>query len=211
MRNLFCIAGLILMLPVLVIVVLMVLIEDGLPIFFIQKRIGKDQSAFKIIKIRTLKRDTPNTGTHELDKKNFLMTGKIIRKIKLDEFPQLINVLKGDINLIGPRPGLPSQAVLANARESRDIYKIKPGITGLAQVLGYDMSNPETLTEVDKLYIENKTLILNSIIFLGELILILFIAITALILNFEQNNFNNPSCVFLCLKLYANMQIFIKI
>jgi O-antigen biosynthesis protein WbqP len=170
MRNLFCIAGLILMLPVLVIVVLMVLIEDGLPILFIQKRIGKDQSAFKIIKIRTLKRDTPNTGTHELDKRNFLVTGRIIRKIKLDELPQLINVLKGDINLIGPRPGLPSQAVLANARESRNIYKTKPGITGLAQVLGYDMSDPEKLAEIDEIYIKQRSVRVNLLILIGTFI-----------------------------------------
>ena len=86
--------------------------------------------------------------------------GKIIRSLKLDEFPQLINVMRGDLNLIGPRPGLISQTELEKVRVIDGIYNTKPGITGLAQVLGYDMSNPETLTEVDKLYIENKTLIL---------------------------------------------------
>ena len=170
MRNLFCIAGLILMLPVLVIVVLMVLIEDGMPIFFIQERIGKNNVIFKIIKIRTLKRETPNTGTHQLDQKYHLICGKLFRKIKLDEFPQLINVLKGDINLIGPRPGLISQKELTEFRSAKGIYEIKPGITGLSQVLGYDMSDPIKLAEVDKLYIENKSIYVDFLILLGTFV-----------------------------------------
>tara|TARA_Y100000748_G_scaffold129809_2_gene108766 strand:+ start:3655 stop:4212 length:558 start_codon:yes stop_codon:yes gene_type:complete len=166
-RNFICIVGLFIISPFLFLAVLMVIIEDGLPIFFIQERIGKNEAIFSIIKLRTLKRNTPNTATHQLDQKHKLLCGNIIRKIKLDEFPQLINVLKGDINLIGPRPGLPSQFELTNERLLKEIYAIKPGITGLAQVLGYDMSNPLKLAKVDKIYIENKSMQLDLMILLG--------------------------------------------
>ena len=166
-RNFICIFGLFIISPFLFLAVLMVIIEDGLPIFFIQERIGKNEAIFSIIKLRTLKRNTPNTATHQLDQKHKLLCGNIIRKIKLDEFPQLINVLKGDINLIGPRPGLPSQFELTNERLLKEIYAIKPGITGLAQVLGYDMSNPLKLAKVDKIYIENKSMQLDLMLLLG--------------------------------------------
>ena len=124
-RNLICAIGLIIISPFLFFAALMIIIEDGMPVFFIQERVGKNNVIFKIIKIRTLKREAPNTGTHQLDQKYQLVCGKLFRKIKLDEFPQLINVLKGDINLIGPRPGLISQAELTEFRSAKGIYEIK--------------------------------------------------------------------------------------
>ena len=151
-------------LPFLFLAALAIIIEDGLPIFFIQQRIGKDRRVFKIFKIRTLKTNTPPTGTHEVDKKYQLTSGNWIRGVKLDEFPQLINVLKGDINLIGPRPGLPSQTELIKERFANKIFKVKPGITGLSQVMGYDMSDPAKLAEVDKIYIDSKSLQLDLLI-----------------------------------------------
>ena len=166
-RNLICAVGLIIISPFLFFAALMIIIEDGMPIFFIQERIGKNNMIFKIIKIRTLKMGAPNTGTHQLDQKYQLVCGKLFRKIKLDEFPQLINVLIGDINLIGPRPGLTSQKELTKLRSAKGIYEIKPGITGLSQVLGYDMSDPIKLAEVDKLYIENKSIYMDLLILLG--------------------------------------------
>ncbi len=154
----------IIVLPFLFFAALAIIIEDGLPIFFIQQRIGQDRRVFKIFKIRTLKTSTPHTGTHEVDKKYQLTSGNWIRRVKLDEFPQLINVLKGDINLIGPRPGLPSQTELIKERFANKIFKVKPGITGLAQVMGYDMSDPAKLAEVDKIYIDSKSLQLDLLI-----------------------------------------------
>lgn len=170
MRNLICAIGLIIISPFLFFAALIVIIEDGMPVFFIQERVGKNNVIFKIIKIRTLKREAPNTGTHQLDQKYQLICGKLFRKIKLDEFPQLINVLRGDINLIGPRPGLISQAELTEFRSAKGIYEIKPGITGLSQVLGYDMSDPLKLAEVDKLYIENKSIYMDFLILLGTFV-----------------------------------------
>ncbi len=114
-----------------------------------------------------MQKNTPNTGTHELQSRYLLVNGKWIRKIKLDEFPQLVNVLKGDINIVGPRPGLVGQNELLNARSLKNIYAVKPGITGLAQILGYDMSDPERLAEIDEKYIVNKSLFLDLCIILG--------------------------------------------
>ncbi len=169
-RNIICAFGLIIISPFLFFAALMIIIEDGMPVFFIQDRVGKNNTIFKIIKIRTLKKEAPNTGTHQLDQKYQLVSGKLFRKIKLDEFPQLINVLMGDINLIGPRPGLISQKELTKVRSANGIYEIKPGITGLSQVLGYDMSDPLKLAEVDKLYIENKSIFMDSLILLGTFV-----------------------------------------
>ena len=169
-RNLICTIGLIIISPFLFFAALMIIIEDGMPVFFIQERIGKNNTVFNIIKIRTLKTDAPNTGTHQLDKKYQLICGKLFRKIKLDEFPQLINVLIGDINLIGPRPGLTSQKELTKFRSANGVYEIKPGITGLSQVLGYDMSDPFKLAEIDKLYIKNKSIYMDCLILLGTFV-----------------------------------------
>ena len=166
-RDLLCLIGLISVSPFLFLASLIILLEDGFPIFFIQKRFGKDKKFFNIIKIRTLKKNTPNTGSHELKSKYLLISGKWIRKIKLDEFPQLINVLKGDVNLVGPRPGLINQKELLDERSLKNIYSVKPGITGLAQILGYDMSDPKKLAEIDKTYIINKSFRLDFSIILG--------------------------------------------
>ena len=163
-RDFICIVGLLLIAPVLFFAAIAILIEDGMPIFFIQERIGKNKLIFKIIKMRTLKLEAPNIATHELDQKHKLKSGKLIRKIKLDEFPQLINVLKGEINLVGPRPGLISQVDLTKSRDAKGVYDVKPGITGLSQVLGYDMSNPKKLAKIDKIYIEKKSVLIDFLI-----------------------------------------------
>ena len=167
LRNLICIIGLLAMLPFLFFITLLIFIEDGFPIFFVQKRIGLSKQTFAIFKIRTMKKNTPELGTHDIDKVFQLKTGRIIRALKLDELPQLINVLKGDLNLVGPRPGLETQLELKNARVAKDIFSVKPGITGLAQILGYDMSNPEKLAEVDQIFVLNESFLLKTMILIG--------------------------------------------
>lgn len=169
-RNFICCIGLIVIFPFLALAMLAVIFEDGLPIFFIQERIGERKINFKIIKIRTLKNNAPNLGTHELKESFVLNCGRWIRKLKLDEFPQLINVLKGDLNLVGPRPGLVSQEELFKERVSRNIYQVKPGITGLAQIFGYDMSEPSMLARIDEIYILNRSLKVDILILLGTFI-----------------------------------------
>ena len=169
-RNLICVVVFILISPFLFLAALGLLLEDGLPVLFVQDRIGQNKKIFKIIKISTLKTGTPQTGTHELKPMHRLKVGVIIRKIKLDEFPQLLNVIKGDINLVGPRPGLPNQELLLGFRSERKVFNIKPGITGLAQVMGYDMSNPKKLSEIDELYVQNKSLKMDALILLATFI-----------------------------------------
>jgi O-antigen biosynthesis protein WbqP len=163
-RNFICLIGLIFISPLLIISSLLLFLEDGLPFFFKQERVGLDGKLFIIYKIRTMRKNSPQVGTHILGEKFTLKIGKIIRKIKLDEFPQLINVIKGDLNLIGPRPGLPNQEDLYNARLKKNIFNMKPGISGLSQVLGYDMSHPNKLAEIDGIYMQYRSLYLDFII-----------------------------------------------
>jgi len=166
----FALLGLLLLSPFLIIAMVLILIEDGLPVIFIQKRLGKDKRAFNFYKLRTMKKNVPNKGTHEVSQLNYLKCGHFLRKYKIDELPQIINYLKGEINLIGPRPGLPSQKELNEFRTIYDIFDVHPGITGLSQVLGYDMSNPELLSKIDKIYINNKSAKINLYIFIATFI-----------------------------------------
>ena len=157
--------GLILISPIIFISLLLVWLEDGSPVIFIQERLGLNKNKFKILKIRTMYKSAPNLGTHEVANTYYLNIGLIIRKMKIDELPQLINYFKGDLELIGPRPGLPSQVKLKEYRDAYNIFNVKPGITGLAQVLGYDMSNPRALAMIDSLYIKNRSIQLDVKIF----------------------------------------------
>ena len=142
--------------PVIILSMIFILIEDGLPTIFTQKRLGINKKEFYIYKLRTMKKNTPNIATHEINKNKLLNVGIFLRKFKIDELPQVLNYIKGDINLVGPRPGLPSQKELAQQREINNIFDIKPGITGLAQILGYDMSDPILLSKIDKIYLNNQ-------------------------------------------------------
>ncbi len=143
--------------PVIILSMIFIFIEDGLPTVFTQKRLGKNKKEFYIYKLRTMKKNTPNLATHEINKDKLLNVGVFLRKFKIDELPQVLNYIKGDINLVGPRPGLPSQKELAHQREINNIFDIKPGITGLAQILGYDMSDPILLSKIDKIYLNNQS------------------------------------------------------
>ena len=167
LMGFFAFIGLILISPLIIFAMAIIFIEDGSPVLFVQRRIGKNEKPFNIIKLRTMNKNTPNKATHEISQNNYLRSGSILRKTKIDELPQVLNYLKGDINLIGPRPGLPSQNDLITYRKLNNVFKIKPGITGLAQVLGYDMSNPELLSRIDGLYINKKSITLDINIFIA--------------------------------------------
>jgi lipopolysaccharide/colanic/teichoic acid biosynthesis glycosyltransferase len=116
---------------------------------FIQNRVGLNLKTFKIIKFRTMKIGTLSAGTHLIDSSNITHFGYFLRKFKLDELPQLLNVFMGHMSLVGPRPCLPDQKRLIIERKKRGIYKVKPGITGLAQVSGINMSKPLLLAKTD--------------------------------------------------------------
>ena len=140
--------------PFMIIIFFVCFIESGSPIF-IQNRVGKNQKPFKLFKFRTMKLDTPAMPSHLVNKKSVLKFGAIIRSLKLDELPQLINVLKGDMSLVGPRPCLFNQKELRVEREKKNVFSIKPGITGLSQIKGIDMSDPKRLANSDALMIKN--------------------------------------------------------
>ena len=122
--------------------------QPGSPIFF-QKRVGRGQRLFTLIKFRTMKPETGSVGTHEVNPAQVTRWGHLLRKTKIDELPQLWNVLKGEMSLVGPRPCLPNQAQLIQSRKNLGVFSASPGITGLAQIQGIDMSTPELLAETD--------------------------------------------------------------
>ncbi len=135
--------------PIYLVIFIVCFLESGRPLF-IQERIGKHGKPFKLIKFRTMRIETPSVASHLVNENLVTKFGRILRKLKFDELPQIINVIKGDMSLIGPRPCLPNQSELIQQRKARKVFSVKPGITGLAQIKGIDMSNPEKLTKVDE-------------------------------------------------------------
>ena len=149
---LISLTGIVAATPVMILVYLAGLIDNGSPLFF-QQRVGKNQQPFTLIKFRTMARHTDSVGTHLVDSSSITKFGHFLRKSKLDELPQLINVLQGQMSLVGPRPCLPNQIELIAEREKRSVFLIRPGITGLAQVCNVDMSTPRKLARYDRLMV----------------------------------------------------------
>ena len=139
---------LILLFPLLILIFFFGFLDKGFPLF-IQKRVGLNLKNFTLIKFRTMKLGILSVGTHLIDSSNITRFGYFLRKFKLDELPQLLNVFMGHMSLVGPRPCLPNQKRLIIERKKRGIYKVKPGITGLAQVSGINMSKPVLLAKTD--------------------------------------------------------------
>lgn len=131
------------------------------PGLFIQNRVGKDGKIFKCIKFRTMHINSPEVGTHEISQSAVTPLGKFLRKTKIDELPQIINILLFEMSLVGPRPCLPVQKVLINERSKRGVLNVLPGITGLAQVSGVDMSDPLKLAKLDTEYLELRSIVLD--------------------------------------------------
>lgn len=153
----FAALGLVVLAPVLLLMVIVGFFDTGSPLFF-QQRVGRFKKPFKMLKIRTMLRDVPHLPTHLIDPKEITPYGRFLRKTKLDELPQLWNVFLGDMSLVGPRPSLFSQTELIAEREKRGVLKVKPGITGLSQIKGIDMSTAELLAETDAKMLQNLTL-----------------------------------------------------
>lgn len=144
----FSLLGSILLLPLGIVLYLIGLFDTGSPLF-LQKRVGKGQKPFTLIKFRTMHKNTASVATHLANKHAVTRYGAFLRRTKLDELPQLLNVLKGDMSLVGPRPNLFNQTQLIEEREKRGIYNYLPGITGLSQINEIDMSTPVALAEKD--------------------------------------------------------------
>jgi len=148
--------GLLFLWPVLVILTVIGLFDTGSPIFT-QERVGRNKKPFTLVKFRTMKVDTASVASHLSSTSAITRFGGFLRRSKLDELPQLWNVLKGEMSLVGPRPGLFNQEELTYARELNNVFSVRPGITGLAQVSEIDMSTPELLAKTDREMIDNLT------------------------------------------------------
>jgi len=154
---LFSAVGLILGAPLLLLLTFIGLLDTGSPLFR-QIRVGRDQKPFTLWKFRTMRLDTASVATHLASKSSITRFGHFLRRTKLDELPQLWNVLKGEMSLVGPRPGLFNQEELTRERALREVFKVRPGITGLAQISEIDMSTPELLAETDQRMLQHLTL-----------------------------------------------------
>ena len=149
--------GIVVLSPFILLIVIILFLEHRKP-FFIQKRVGKNRVEFTLIKFRSMSPKAANLPTHEISADLITRTGKLIRATKLDELPQLWNVLKGEMSLVGPRPCLPTQEELINKRQALGVFKLRPGVTGPAQVKNIDMSTPKKLAQEDSQMVGNLTL-----------------------------------------------------
>lgn len=161
--------AIILLSPVILITALAVKFTSPGPMLFKQRRIGKDNIEFEIYKFRTMRIDTPNVPTHLLENPEQWITpvGKFLRKTSLDELPQLFNILKGEMSIVGPRPALYNQIDLRDMRTEVGVHKLVPGLTGWAQINGRDEIPLSLKVQLDKEYLERRSLLFDiKIIFL---------------------------------------------
>lgn len=155
--------GIVALSPLMALLYIITLFDTGSP-FFIQERLGRHQKAFKLIKFRTMQIGTAQVHSHLADPSDVTPCGRFLRKTKLDELPQLLNVIKGDMSLVGPRPMLVTQTQgavqvkMIAEREIRKVFDYRPGVTGLGQVHGVDMSTPRKLARYDALMLKNLNL-----------------------------------------------------
>jgi O-antigen biosynthesis protein WbqP len=167
---------LIIIFPIFLIISFFILIEDGFPIFFKQKRVGVNYSFFNIFKFRSMKKNTPNVATHLLTnpEQYLLKIGKFIRKTSFDELPNLINIVKGEMVFVGPRPALYNQDDLMQFRVAAGVSKLKPGITGWAQINGRDeISIPEKV-RLEQEYMSRKSILFDIEIIIKTFTNVLF-------------------------------------
>ncbi|PMG42162.1 sugar transferase [Shewanella sp. 10N.286.52.B9] len=148
--------GLLLLWPVLLVVTIIGMFDTGSPIF-VQTRVGRNKKPFKLIKFRTMAVETKSVASHLASNASITKLGAFLRKTKIDELPQLINVVKGEMSLVGPRPNLFNQEELIKERDALGVYNVLPGVTGLAQVQNIDMSTPALLAKTDKQMIDSLT------------------------------------------------------
>ena len=166
---LFSFFGLVILSPILLVLLIIGYFDTGSPIFR-QERVGKGKQPFRLMKFRSMHVNTQSVATHLASVSSITPFGSFLRKSKLDELPQLWNVLVGDMSLVGPRPNLYNQEELIMERSSRAVYSLRPGITGLAQIQKIDMSTPQLLAETDAQMIEN----FNTVVYFKYIFLTVF-------------------------------------
>lgn len=170
---LLALIGIFLLWPFLIIIAIIIKLDSRGPVFFKQKRVGKDKRTFYILKFRTMKVDTPNDmPTHLLEDPEFFITrvGKVLRKTSLDEFPQIFNILKGEMSIIGPRPALWNQYDLIEEREKYGANSVYPGLTGWAQINGRDELPIDVKAKLDGEYVNKIGVHMDIKCFFGTII-----------------------------------------
>lgn len=175
-NRIFAFILLILLSPIFLIVAILILIEDGFPVFFSQKRVAICSTFFQIYKFRTMKKNTPNVATHLLQNpaQYLLKIGSFLRRLSLDELPNLINIINGEMVFVGPRPALYNQDDLMVLRVSAGVDKLKPGITGWAQINGRDEISIEEKVALEKEYLEKKSFLFDCKIIVKTFTNVLF-------------------------------------
>ncbi len=163
------------LLPVFLVLALVVLIDSGYPVIFKQYRVGKGNKLFYIYKFRTMRVNTRNAATDDLDEAEQAITksGRFLRKTSLDELPQLFNVLSGKMSFVGPRPLIPEEKEIRQLRKEYNVYSVRPGITGLAQVNGRDMLSAKEKALFDKEYVEKQSILLDIKIMFKTVLVVL--------------------------------------
>ena len=162
--------------PLFIFISILIIIENGFPIFFTQKRVGINNTFFKIYKFRSMKNDTPNVATHLLTnpEQHLLKIGKLIRKTSLDELPNLFNIIKGEMVFVGPRPALYNQDDLMVLRVATGVDKLKPGITGWAQINGRDDISIEKKVQLEQEYMYKRSTLMDIEIIIKTFTNVLF-------------------------------------
>ena len=175
-NRLFALVILIVLSPIFLFIAFAILIEDGYPFFFTQKRVGINYSFFNIYKFRSMKKNTPNVATHLLINPDqyLLKIGKLIRKTSLDELPNLINIIKGEMVFVGPRPALFNQDDLMGFRVATGVSKLKPGITGWAQINGRDELSIAKKVQLEQEYLYKKSFLFDIEILIKTFTNVLF-------------------------------------
>ncbi len=176
LNRLIALIFLVILFPVFLILAFSIFIEDGSPIFFRQKRVGINYTFFHIYKFRSMKKNTPNVATHLLvnPESYLLRIGGVLRKLSLDELPNLINIIKGDMVFVGPRPALYNQDDLMALRVATGVGKLKPGITGWAQINGRDEISIEEKVALEKEYLARKSVWFDVVIVVKTFTSVLF-------------------------------------
>jgi O-antigen biosynthesis protein WbqP len=176
LNRLFALFLLLLLSPLFLFVAISIFIEDGMPIFFKQKRVGINYTFFNIYKFRSMKKNTPNVATHLLKnpQQYLLKIGAFIRKTSLDELPNLINIIKGEMAFVGPRPALYNQDDLMKLRVAAGVDKLKPGITGWAQINGRDDISIEKKVQLEQEYMHRKSTLLDTEIIVKTFTTVMF-------------------------------------
>lgn len=154
----------------LILVSAIIKLDSKGPVLFVQKRLGFQKRKFNCYKFRTMTVGTAQTGTHNIDRSSITRAGSFLRRTKIDELPQIINLLRGEISLVGPRPSLPSQHELIEMRKQLGVLDVLPGITGLSQIRNLDMSIPDQLSRSDAEYVSRRGILLDASIILKTLI-----------------------------------------